>query len=133
MGFFQFGFLLTYLSDQLVGGFTTGAAFIIMTVQLDKVFGVPGPKHDGPFKLYYVSWTLFIMKRLVSTADLSQIYKDLIMSLPESNWVTFALSLGCIGAIYGGKTFINERFAKRLKVPIPIDLIVVRNYEPFLR
>lgn len=58
MGIFRLGFFSSYLSDQLVSGFTTGAAVHVFVSQLDKIFGVKIGLYQGPGKLYFVSYVV---------------------------------------------------------------------------
>lgn len=55
MGVLQVGFVVMYLSDTLVSGFTTAAAVHILVSQLKFVFGLQVPGISGPFALIYVS------------------------------------------------------------------------------
>lgn len=55
MGVLQVGFVVMYLSDTLVSGFTTAAAVHILVSQLKFVFGLQVPGISGPFALVYVS------------------------------------------------------------------------------
>lgn len=54
MGLLQVGFLVRYLSDPLVGGFTTAAAFHVLISQLKIVLSVPTNNHSGCFSILYV-------------------------------------------------------------------------------
>lgn len=54
MGMIRLDILTTYLSDQLVTGFTVGAAVHIFTAQLDATFGLKVQKTSGPGKLIRV-------------------------------------------------------------------------------
>lgn len=54
MGMVRLDVLTTYLSDQVVTGFTVGAGFHIFSAQLDSVFGVKSRKNSGPGKLIMV-------------------------------------------------------------------------------
>lgn len=54
MGLFRFGFIAAYLSDQVVGGFTTGAAVHVFTSQIGKVFGIKLNRHHGAGALFLV-------------------------------------------------------------------------------
>lgn len=51
----RLNFLTSYLSDQVIGGFTTGSAVHIFFSQLNKLIGVDEPIRQGLFKLFYVS------------------------------------------------------------------------------
>lgn len=55
MGMLHVGFLVRYLSDPLVGGFTTAAAFHVFISQLKMVVSVPTHNHNGFFSIAYVS------------------------------------------------------------------------------
>lgn len=55
MGMLHVGFLVRYLSDPLVGGFTTAAAFHVFISQLKMVVSVPTHSHNGFFSIAYVS------------------------------------------------------------------------------
>jgi solute carrier family 26, other len=43
------------LSDSMSSGFSTAAAFHLLASQLGSLLGVPIGKHNGDFKLIYVS------------------------------------------------------------------------------
>ncbi|MEQ2285838.1 hypothetical protein AMECASPLE_036055 [Ameca splendens] len=58
MGVLQVGFIVVYLSDTLVSGFTTAAAIHIMVSQLKFVLGLSVPGINGPLAIIYVSPTL---------------------------------------------------------------------------
>ncbi|MCJ8743348.1 hypothetical protein PDJAM_G00093060 [Pangasius djambal] len=53
MGMLHVGFLVRYLSDPLVGGFTTAAAFHVFISQLKMVMSVPTHSHNGFFSIAY--------------------------------------------------------------------------------
>ena len=55
MGLLQVGFLVRSLSDPLVGGFTTAAAFDLLVSQLKIVLSVPTHNRSGLFSEVYVS------------------------------------------------------------------------------
>lgn len=55
MGILQVGFVVMYLSDNLVSGFTTAAAIHILVSQLKFVLGLVVPGFSGPLALIYVS------------------------------------------------------------------------------
>lgn len=56
MGILQFGFIVVYLSDTLVSGFTTAAAVHILVSQLKFVLGLDVPGISGPLSIIYVSF-----------------------------------------------------------------------------
>ncbi|XP_042076985.1 solute carrier family 26 member 6 isoform X2 [Haplochromis burtoni] len=53
LGLVQFGFVVTYLSEPLVRGYTTGAAIHVIVSQLKYTFGVNPVRHNGPLSLIY--------------------------------------------------------------------------------
>lgn len=55
MAICQFHIISVYLSDSLIGGFTTGAAFHVLWSQIPKMFALKLPRRNGLFKLFYVS------------------------------------------------------------------------------
>ncbi|CAI5450628.1 unnamed protein product [Caenorhabditis angaria] len=106
MGILRLGFLTTYLSDPLISGFTTGAAFHVFTSQLNKVFGVKLARHEG---------IGMIVKML----------RDLFLSLNATNFMALAISLGGIVFLDVGKTFLNPLVKKVSPIPPPLELILV--------
>ncbi|KRY01962.1 Prestin, partial [Trichinella pseudospiralis] len=71
MGVLRLGFVSVYLSDQLVGGFTTGIAVHVFTSQFPALFGLTVSGHHGPGQLIAV-----IVGTVVSYyADLQKTYK----------------------------------------------------------
>uniref|UniRef100_A0A8C3VCU8 Solute carrier family 26 member 6 n=1 Tax=Catharus ustulatus TaxID=91951 RepID=A0A8C3VCU8_CATUS len=56
LGLLQFGFVVTYLSDPLVRGYTTASSVHVLVSQLKNVFGVSQSEHSGPLSLFVVRW-----------------------------------------------------------------------------
>nr|ACF75333.1 solute carrier family 26 member 6 splice variant 1 [Opsanus beta] len=54
LGLVRFGFVVTYLSEPLVRGYTTGSACHVATSQLKYLFGVTPDRFTGPLSLIYV-------------------------------------------------------------------------------
>uniref|UniRef100_A0A8C5DC02 Solute carrier family 26 member 6-like n=1 Tax=Gouania willdenowi TaxID=441366 RepID=A0A8C5DC02_GOUWI len=54
LGLVQFGFVVTYLSEPLVRGYTTGAAIHVIVSQLKYTFGINPVRHSGPLALIYI-------------------------------------------------------------------------------
>lgn len=50
----QFGFVVTYLSEPLVRGYTTAAAIHVIVSQLKYSFGISPDRYSGPLSLIYV-------------------------------------------------------------------------------
>uniref|UniRef100_A0A8R1DPG4 STAS domain-containing protein n=1 Tax=Caenorhabditis japonica TaxID=281687 RepID=A0A8R1DPG4_CAEJA len=109
MGLFRLQFLTTYLSDQLVAGFTTGSAVHVLVSQFKELFGMRGlTKHSGPG---------YLVKNVT----------DIILNLPNANPMCCAISFATIVILHCGKEYLNPLVKKRLKsnVPIPWELVVV--------
>ncbi|CCA65687.1 STAS domain-containing protein [Caenorhabditis elegans] len=106
MGILRLGFLTTYLSDSLVSGFTTGAAVHVFTSQLNKVFGIKLPRHEG-------------------IGMIVRMYRDMIMSLGSVNFVALGISIFGILFLDLGRTYINPIVKKFSPIPPPLELILV--------
>uniref|UniRef100_A0A4W3IEH5 Solute carrier family 26 member 4 n=1 Tax=Callorhinchus milii TaxID=7868 RepID=A0A4W3IEH5_CALMI len=105
LGILQVGFIVRYLSVPLVGGFTTAAAFHVFVSQLKIVLNVPTSSHSGVFSIVYTVIDIFTNIRKTNIADLI------------AGLLTFVV---CITV-----KEINTRFKDKIKVPIPIEVIVV--------
>ncbi|KAI1892893.1 hypothetical protein AGOR_G00138210 [Albula goreensis] len=105
LGLVRFGFVVTYLSEPLVRGYTTGAALHVVTSQLKYMFGVSPQRFSGPLSLVY---TLI----------------DICSLLPETNIGTLVVSLVSLVALIVVKE-LNSAYSKKLPLPIPIELIVI--------
>ncbi|XP_035209701.1 solute carrier family 26 member 6-like, partial [Stegodyphus dumicola] len=106
MGVFQLGSLTVVLSDQLVSGFTTGAACHVAVSQMKDLFGIHIGRYSGPLKLIYM-------------------LRDVFENLIHLNGATVAVSAVAIFVLAIFKEQIDGRLKEKLKMPIPIDLIVV--------
>uniref|UniRef100_A0A8C5G9C3 Solute carrier family 26 member 6-like n=1 Tax=Gouania willdenowi TaxID=441366 RepID=A0A8C5G9C3_GOUWI len=54
LGVVRFGFVVTYLSEPLVRGYTTGSACHVCVSQLKYLFGVTPARFSGPLSLIYI-------------------------------------------------------------------------------
>ncbi|KAK3606362.1 hypothetical protein CHS0354_041998 [Potamilus streckersoni] len=106
LGLLRLGFVTTYISDALVGGFTTGTAVYVATSQVKTLLGIKIPRADGLFQI-------------INT------YKYIFQSIVQTNIPTLVISIICMALLYIVKEQVNQRFKKKLKVPIPIELLVV--------
>ncbi|CAI5456090.1 unnamed protein product [Caenorhabditis angaria] len=108
LGLIKADYLISYLSDQIVVGFTTGAACHVFTAQLNKMLGVSLPRHTGFGKLF-------------------RIYRDLINSVMEDqvNFYTLAISIFTVIFLYSFKYIITPRCCAKTRFPIPYDLFVI--------
>ncbi|NXE43099.1 S26A6 protein, partial [Ptilorrhoa leucosticta] len=105
LGLLQFGFVVTYLSDPLVRGYTTAASVHVLVSQLKNVFGVSQSEHSGPLSLF------------VTVIDLCK-------KLPDTNVGTLVTAIIAMVAILIVKE-LNHKFAAKLPMPIPIELITI--------
>ncbi|KAK1906838.1 Chloride anion exchanger [Dissostichus eleginoides] len=96
MGVMQVGFVVIYLSDTLVSGFTTAAAIHILVSQLKFILGLMVPGISGPLSLIYITSTNVC---------------DVVISLVVMMVVFIVKEL-------------NDRFKSKLPVPIPIEVIM---------
>ncbi|KAK3606368.1 hypothetical protein CHS0354_042003 [Potamilus streckersoni] len=106
MGILRLGFVTTYISDPLVGGFTTGIAFHVGTSQVKNVLGITIPRTDGMFQVIR-TWTA------------------IFEVIEKTNPAPVVISVICMAVLYTVKEHVNQRFKHKLKVPIPIEIIVV--------
>ncbi|NWV32947.1 S26A6 protein, partial [Grantiella picta] len=105
LGLLQFGFVVTYLSDPLVRGYTTAASVHVLVSQLKNVFGVSQSEPSGPLSLF------------VTVIDLCK-------KLPDTNVGTLVTAIIAIVVILIVKE-LNHKFAAKLPMPIPIELITI--------
>ncbi|XP_016311060.1 pendrin-like [Sinocyclocheilus anshuiensis] len=104
MGLMKVGFLVRYLSDPLVGGFTTAAAFHVFISQIKTILSVPIYNHNGFFSFAY---TIIDVGRNINQTNIA----DLIAGL---------LTIFIVMAVKE----INTKFQHKIPVPIPIEVIV---------
>nr|XP_009686574.1 PREDICTED: cadherin EGF LAG seven-pass G-type receptor 3 [Struthio camelus australis] len=105
LGLLQFGFVVTYLSDPLVRGYTTAASVHVLISQLKYIFGISLGEHSGPLSLF----TTFI---------------EICQNLPKTNVGTLVTAIIAMVAIFIVKE-LNHKFSAKLPMPIPIELITI--------
>ncbi|XP_034551142.1 solute carrier family 26 member 6 [Notolabrus celidotus] len=105
LGLVQFGFVVTYLSEPLVRGYTTGAAIHVIVSQLKYTFGISPLRHSGPFSLIYT-------------------VLEVCYLLPETNIGTLVVSIVAIVGLILMKE-LNTYLSKKLPIPIPVELLGV--------
>ncbi|XP_047431607.1 prestin [Mugil cephalus] len=105
LGLLRFGFVAIYLTEPLVRGFTTAAAMHVVISQLKYMLGVKTQRFTGPLSAIYSVIAVF-------------------SNITHTNVTTFLLGLGCLVFLYAVKV-LNERFKKKLPIPIPGEIIVV--------
>ncbi|KAL8577749.1 hypothetical protein ACOMHN_065566 [Nucella lapillus] len=106
MGLLRLGFITNFLSKSFVGGFTFSAAVHIFTSQFVKMLNIKIPGHSG-------------IGKLVKT------YIDIFKTIAQANPADVIIGLICMAVLLAVKIGINERYKKKMKVPVPIELIVV--------
>ncbi|XP_071900708.1 solute carrier family 26 member 6 isoform X2 [Anas platyrhynchos] len=105
LGLLQFGFVVTYLSDPLVRGYTTAASVHVLISQLKNVFGVSVGEYSGPLSLF-------------------KTFIEICKKLPQTNVGTLVTSIIAMLAIFIVKE-LNHKFSSKLPMPIPIELITI--------
>uniref|UniRef100_A0A8D0KQB3 Solute carrier family 26 member 3 n=1 Tax=Strix occidentalis caurina TaxID=311401 RepID=A0A8D0KQB3_STROC len=104
LGILQFGFIVIYLSQSLISGFTTAAAIHVLVSQLKFMLQLPVPGFNKPFGIVYTLESVF-----------SQITKTNIADL--------VTSLVVLLIVFVVKE-VNDRYKAKLPTPIPIELLM---------
>ncbi|XP_046730300.1 pendrin-like isoform X1 [Silurus meridionalis] len=104
MGMLHVGFLVRYLSDPLVGGFTTAAAFHVFISQLKMVLSVPTHSHHGFFSIAYT-------------------LSDVFQNIKQTNLADLVAGLLTIIIVLVVKE-VNAKCQHKIPVPVPIEVIV---------
>ncbi|XP_062374234.1 chloride anion exchanger-like [Sardina pilchardus] len=104
MGVFQVGFIVIYLSDTLVSGFTTAAAVHILVSQLKFVLGLEVAGISGPLSIIYTLEKIFVQIEKTNICDL----------------VTAIVVMVVVFIVKD----LNDRYKSKLPVPIPIEVIM---------
>ncbi|XP_041858946.1 solute carrier family 26 member 6 isoform X2 [Melanotaenia boesemani] len=105
LGLVHFGFVVTYLSEPLVRGYTTAAAIHVIVSQLKYTFGISPVRYSGPLSLIYT-------------------VVELCALLPQTNIGTLVVSIvTTVGLILAKElnTFLN----KKLPIPLPMELFAI--------
>ncbi|KAK3103214.1 hypothetical protein FSP39_017471 [Pinctada imbricata] len=106
LGLARLGFLTSYLSSSFVSAFTSTAAIHIISSQVPKALGVKIPPISGAGKLILV-------------------YIEIFKAITTANVCSVVTSIICIIILVFVKDFINEKYKDKMKMPVPIDLILV--------
>ncbi|VDM41554.1 unnamed protein product [Toxocara canis] len=106
MALLRLDFLTGYMSDQVIKGFTTGAAVHVFVAQLNKIFGISLPRYSGFGRLFRMA-------------------HDLVVQLPNANIATTITSIVTIILLYICKNQIAPRLKKFTKIPLPFDLFAI--------
>ncbi|XP_071120028.1 sulfate transporter-like [Mytilus edulis] len=106
MGLCRMGFITSYLSSSFIAAFTTTGAIHIISSQIPNALGITVQPVNKPGKLIYV-------------------YIEIFKAFPHIHVATFLVSIICLLILVLVKDVINERYKNKMKMPIPIDLILV--------
>ncbi|XP_047231570.1 solute carrier family 26 member 6 isoform X2 [Girardinichthys multiradiatus] len=105
LGVVRFGFVVTYLSEPLIRGYTTASACHVCVSQLKYLFGVTPTRFTGPFSIIYTVVEIFKL-------------------LPQTRIPELVVSLVSLTILILFKQ-INDCHKRKLPLPIPIELIVI--------
>ncbi|XP_063320106.1 solute carrier family 26 member 6 [Pelmatolapia mariae] len=105
LGVVRFGFVVTYLSEPLIRGYTTGSACHVCVSQLKYLFGITPSRFTGPLSLIYT-------------------VLDICGLLPQTQVPELVVSLVALAVLIVVKE-INDCYRQKLPLPIPIELVVV--------
>ncbi|KAJ1161357.1 hypothetical protein NDU88_001844 [Pleurodeles waltl] len=104
MGLLQIGFIVVYLSDSLISGFTTAAAIHVFISQLKFIFGLTVPAFNGPLASFKTLENIFGQ---ITNTNICDLVSSIVIAV-----IVFAVKE------------INDRFKAKLPVPIPIEVVM---------
>ncbi|XP_053572556.1 chloride anion exchanger-like [Bombina bombina] len=104
LGLLQIGFIVIYLSDPLISGFTTGAAVQVSVSQIKFLLGIKVANFSGPLAFFYT-------------------LKDIILKITGTNIADLVTSIIIMVVVFIVKE-VNERYKSKIPIPIPIELIM---------
>ncbi|CAH2275781.1 chloride anion exchanger [Pelobates cultripes] len=104
LGLLQVGFIVIYLSDSLISGFTTAAAIHVLISQLKFILGLTVKSYSGPIALFYT-------------------LRDIFTQITDTNIADLVTSIIIMVVVFAVKE-INDRFKAKIPVPIPIEVIM---------
>ncbi|KAK2163614.1 hypothetical protein LSH36_76g00078 [Paralvinella palmiformis] len=102
----KFGILASYISDPFLSGYICGCNIQVLTHQFKHILGITVGNYSGALSYFYLVW-------------------DMCLNLKHVNVATLITSVIATAILIVIKKFINERYANKLRVPVPIDIIVV--------
>lgn len=102
----RLGTLASLLSEPLVNGFTTAAAFHVISSLLKELIGIQIPTHQGAFKIFLTVW-------------------DIAKGIPETNLTVLYISVVSLVFMFGLNEIVKPWAAKKCIVPVPSELIAV--------
>ncbi|KAM4652687.1 solute carrier family 26 member 6-like isoform 1-T2 [Discoglossus pictus] len=105
LGLLKFGYVVTYLSDPLIRGYTTASAVHVLVSQLKYLFGISLSQKTQPFSFIHTFIKLF-------------------SRITQTNIGTLITSVVAIVVLFLMK-FLNENLVSKYMIPIPIELIML--------
>uniref|UniRef100_A0A452HIY6 SLC26A/SulP transporter domain-containing protein n=1 Tax=Gopherus agassizii TaxID=38772 RepID=A0A452HIY6_9SAUR len=106
LGALQVGFVIIYLSQSLISGFTTAAAIHVVVSQLKFILQLPVIGCKEPFSIFCMHDVSACLQNITKT-NIADLVTGLIILV-----IVFVVKE------------INERYKTKLPVPIPIELFV---------
>ncbi|XP_060060677.1 cadherin EGF LAG seven-pass G-type receptor 3 isoform X7 [Erinaceus europaeus] len=105
LGLVHFGFIVTYLSEPLVRGYTTAASVQVLVSQLKYVFGLTLSSRSGPLSLIYT-------------------VLEVCWSLPNAN-VGTVVTAAVAAVVLVLMKLLNDKLQRQLPIPIPGELLTL--------
>ncbi|XP_054450692.1 solute carrier family 26 member 6 isoform X3 [Pteronotus mesoamericanus] len=105
LGLVHFGFVVTYLSEPLVRGYTTAAALHVFVSQLKYVFGLHLSSFSGPLSLIYT-------------------VLEVCWKLPQSVVGTVVTAF-VAGVVLVAVKLLNDKLRRHLPLPFPGELLTL--------
>jgi len=106
MGVFHLGVVGMVLSEHLVGGFTTGAAFHVLISQIKNLLGIKVPRYNGAFRLVRSTYSI-------------------LAAVPTANPAEIIISSITIICLAVHNDWIKPWYSKKIKFPLPIELVIL--------
>ncbi|XP_045055677.2 solute carrier family 26 member 6 isoform X5 [Desmodus rotundus] len=105
LGLVHFGFVVTYLSEPLVRGYTTAASVQVFVSQLKYVFGLHLSSFSGPLSLIYT-------------------VLEVCWKLPQSQ-VGAVVTAVVAGVVLVVVKLLNDKLRRHLPLPLPGELLTL--------
>ncbi|KAM4652692.1 solute carrier family 26 member 6-like isoform 1-T1 [Discoglossus pictus] len=105
LGLVQFGFVVTYLSEPLIRGYTSAAAIHVTVSQFKSILGVDISQRSHPLSLIYA-------------------ILNICSKIPNTNIASLLIGFISIFVLFLVK-FLNEKYKAKIRIPIPIELITL--------
>ncbi|KAM3915531.1 solute carrier family 26 member 6-like [Leptodactylus fuscus] len=105
LGLVQFGFVVTYLSEPLIRGYTSAAAIHVTLSQVKSILGVAISQGSHPLSLIYT-------------------FLKLCSKIPQTNIASLLIGVIAITVMFTVK-YLNEKYNSKIPIPIPIELFTL--------